>query len=153
LKANIHFGNILPNLGNLIAVNLVASANCFAIDPEIKIPSGRFYAFSLLFIGCFQSQDGKQFESLSFSFLGVILMDQRELRRAAAQAFSESLEVLQKGLQPVENPPTTSTVAGSENKVSPVASAPSTPTSSPALAAWEEAAADIEEFIKSQQGS
>lgn len=80
-------------------------------------------------------------------------MDQRELRRAAAQAFSESLEVLQKGLQPVENPPTTSTVAGSENKVSPVASAPSTPTSSPALAAWEEAAADIEEFIKSQQGS
>lgn len=80
-------------------------------------------------------------------------MDQRELRRAAAQAFSESLEVLQQGLQPVDNPPAASKITGSESKVSPVASAPSTPTSSPSLAAWEEAAADIEEFIKSQQSS
>jgi hypothetical protein len=140
-------------LGNLIAVNLVASASCFAIDPEIKISFGLFYAFSLLFVGCFQGQDDKQFESLSFSFLGVILMDQREFRRAAAQAFSESLEVLQKGLQPVDNPPTTSTVSGLENNASSISSAPPTPVPSPALADWEEAAADIEEFIKSQQSS
>ena len=81
-------------------------------------------------------------------------MDQRELRRAAAQAFSESLEVLQKGLQPVDNPPTTSTISGLDSNASNVSAAPpNAPTPSPALAAWEEAAADIEEFIKSQQSS
>ena len=80
-------------------------------------------------------------------------MDQREFRRAAAQAFSESLEVLQKGLQPVDNPPTTSTVSGLENNASSVSVVPPTPIPSPALADWEEAAADIEEFIKSQQSS
>lgn len=81
-------------------------------------------------------------------------MDQRELRRAAAQAFSESLEVLQKGLQPVDNPPTAPMVSGSNSNASSGSSAPpNAPVPSPALAAWEEAAADIEEFIKSQQSS
>ena len=76
---------------------------------------------------------------------------QRELRRAAAQAFSESLEVLKKGLQPNENASAAST-APSSNNPNPNPSVPSTaPTSTPDLTAWEEAAADIEEFIKSRQ--
>lgn len=73
---------------------------------------------------------------------------QKELRRAAAQAFAESLDQLQKTLQADSKPPVT-TPAQPENKA-PAPSNNSAPTR-PALAEWEAAVADIEQFIEARQ--
>jgi len=73
---------------------------------------------------------------------------QNELRRAAARAFAESLDQLQKTLQ-AESKPAVVTPAQAENPA-PVTSSNSGPTR-PALAEWEAAVADIEQFIETRQ--
>ncbi len=75
---------------------------------------------------------------------------QNELRRAAARAFAESLDQLQKTLQADGKPPTTAQTQ--PEKAAPVSNSNSnsTPTR-PALADWEAAVADIEQFIEARR--
>jgi hypothetical protein len=74
---------------------------------------------------------------------------QNELRRAAARAFAESLDQLQKTLQAEGRPLTT---APTQPEAAPPVSNSnhSTPTR-PALADWEAAVADIEQFIEARR--
>ncbi|MBD1861940.1 MULTISPECIES: hypothetical protein [Trichocoleus] len=77
---------------------------------------------------------------------------QNEVRRAAAQAFAESLDQLQKTLQAEGRPPTTA--QPQPEKMAPVSNSNSkaAPTR-PALADWEAAVADIEQFIEARRSS
>jgi len=72
---------------------------------------------------------------------------QNDLRRAAAQAFAESLDQLQKTLQ-AESKPAVAAPTQPEH-TAPVTSSNSVPTR-PALAEWEAAVADIEQFIETR---
>jgi hypothetical protein len=73
---------------------------------------------------------------------------QNDLRRAAAQAFAESLDQLQKTLQADGRPPVAA-IAQPENPA-PAPSSNAAPTR-PVLAEWEAAVADIEQFIETRQ--
>ena len=75
---------------------------------------------------------------------------QNDLRRAAAQAFAESLDQLQKTLQVDGRPP--ATAQPQPEKAAPVTknNLNSTPIR-PALADWEAAVADIEQFIEARR--
>jgi hypothetical protein len=73
---------------------------------------------------------------------------QRELRRAAAQSFMESLEQLQTTLQASENPPSKLIVQPSKELPQPEVK--------PAnfdLHSFEQAVADIEQFIERNKGN
>lgn len=73
---------------------------------------------------------------------------QKELRRAAAQAFAESLNQLQKTLQAESQPPIAAPTQ--PETTAPVPNSNSAPAR-PALADWEAAVADIEQFIETRQ--
>ncbi|NJN88771.1 MAG: hypothetical protein HC881_23925 [Leptolyngbyaceae cyanobacterium SL_7_1] len=71
--------------------------------------------------------------------------NQQELRRVAEQAFLESLDQLSASIQPSEVPvvvPSSSNAAPTE---------PTAPFCNISLDAWEEAAADIEAFMKARE--
>ena len=78
---------------------------------------------------------------------------QREIRRAAAQAFSESLDLLKAGLQPTDSQPAQAAPASpSEAAATPVSGpVPGHPTPRPSAPDWDEAVADIEQFIQARQ--
>jgi len=75
---------------------------------------------------------------------------QNDLRRAAAQAFAESLDQLQKTLQVDGRPPTTAQPQPEKAAPVPNSNLNSTPIR-PALADWEAAVADIEQFIEARR--
>lgn len=72
---------------------------------------------------------------------------QKELRRAAAQAFAESLDQLQKTLQADSKPP----VAAPAQPEPTTSTTGNTASALPTLADWEAAVADIEQFIETRQ--
>ncbi|EKQ70580.1 hypothetical protein OsccyDRAFT_0878 [Leptolyngbyaceae cyanobacterium JSC-12] len=85
-------------------------------------------------------------ELANLRFFGSgIMSQQREVRRAAAQAFMESLEQLQQTLESADDKPKTSHPSGS--RPSEVAAKPATQFD---LNSWEDAIADIEQFISQQ---
>ncbi|HEY9750101.1 MAG TPA: hypothetical protein V6C63_15555 [Allocoleopsis sp.] len=71
---------------------------------------------------------------------------QKELRRAAAQAFAESLDQLQKTLQESKPP-----VAAPAQPEPPTPTMGNSASALPTLADWEAAVADIEQFIETRQ--
>ena len=73
---------------------------------------------------------------------------QKELRRAAAQAFAESLAQLQKTLQADGKPPV---AAPAQAEDTATATGGNSASTQPALAEWEAAVADIEQFIETRQ--
>jgi len=81
---------------------------------------------------------------------------QRDLRRAAAQAFMQSLEQLQETLQPVDDQmPQPKVQQTSKATVQPVKAVPVEPEvahpSAFDLSSLEQAVADIEEFIQAKR--
>lgn len=73
--------------------------------------------------------------------------NQQELRRVAEQAFLEAIDQLSDSLQPIERP----TNSSASNATCATGESASPAFCNITLEAWEEAAADIEEFMKARE--
>ncbi len=79
-----------------------------------------------------------------------MMNQQQEARRAAAQAFMESLEQLQQTLESEKNPPDMAALPDPQTTKAPNASASNDSLSATSfdLSVWAEAIADIDQFIQ-----